>query len=104
MHARVTRFELDPENMPDAVQVALEPGLALSRSLEGCAGLIVLADREGGKGLAITLWESQDVMERSDEAAHQLTRFAAQTFHGRRPSIEKFEVVVLETRSPAPKA
>lgn len=51
-----------------------------------------LADREAGKGLIVTLWESEEAMRASEEA--RLARQAATTAStGARVTTERFEIV-----------
>lgn len=69
MYARVATFESDPENVDAAVEMVrgrvnsghVPPGL------EG-ARMLMLVDRDSGRGLGITIFESEEAMQRGDEA------------------------------------
>ena len=91
MYARVATFESDPTKVDDAVEMVREevesgetpPGL------EG-AKMLMLVNRETGKGLGVTLFESEDAMRRGDEALNAMNPGGTE----RRVSVEFFEVPV----------
>ena len=91
MYARVATFESDPTKVDDAVGMVREevesgetpPGL------EG-AKMLMLVNRETGKGLGVTLFESEDAMRRGDEALNAMNPGGTE----RRVSVEFFEVPV----------
>jgi hypothetical protein len=56
--------------------------------LEG-AKLLMLLDRTSGKGIGITLFESEEAMRRGDEALNQMNPSS-----GSRTSVEFYEVPV----------
>jgi hypothetical protein len=91
MYARVATFESDPANVDDAISMVrgevesenTPPGL------EG-AKMLMLINRETGKGLGVTLFESEEAMRRGDEALNAMNPGAGE----RRTSVEFFEVPV----------
>ena len=72
-----------------------------AQGIEGFAGVISLVDRAGGKQLTITLWESEEAMRASEEAANRLRQGAADALQAKIASVERYEVVVSEIRAPA---
>ena len=90
MYARVATFESDPANVDDAIDmVRSEVESDTPAGLEG-ARMLMLVNRETGKGLGITLFESEDAMRRGDEALNAMSPGASE----RRTSVEFFEVPV----------
>jgi hypothetical protein len=90
VYARVATFESDPTEVDDAVSMVrsmvegeVPPGL------EG-AKMLMLVDRQSGKGLGITLFESEEAMRRGDEALDAMNPGSTE----RRVSVEFFEVPV----------
>jgi hypothetical protein len=91
MYARVATFESDPANVDDAITMVrgevesenTPPGL------EG-AKMLMLINRETGKGLGVTLFESEEAMRRGDEALNAMNPGAGE----RRTSVEFYEVPV----------
>ena len=91
MHARVATFESDAAKVDDAIEMVrgeVESG-DTPEGLEG-ARMLMLVNRETGKGLGITLFESEEAMRRGDEALNAMNPGANE----RRVSVEFFEVPV----------
>jgi len=61
--------------------------------LEG-ARMLMLVDRESGKGLGVTLFDSEEAMRRGDEALNAMNPGATE----RRTSVEFYEVPVHTVR------
>lgn len=91
MYARIATFESDPANVDDAISMVrgqvksgdTPPGL------EG-AKMLMLVNRETGKGLGVTLFESEEAMQRGDEALNAMNPGGTE----RRTSVEFYEVPV----------
>ncbi len=91
MYARVATFQGDPANADDAisrVRGEVESGTP-PPGLEG-AKMLMLVDRASGKGIGITLFESEEAMRRGDEALNAINPGAG----GQRTSVEFYEVPV----------
>jgi hypothetical protein len=91
MHARVATFESDPAKIDEAIDLGrgeVESG-DTPAGLEG-AKMLMLVNRETGKGLGVTLFESGDAMRRGDEALNAMNPGASE----RRTSVEFYEVPV----------
>ena len=91
MYARVATFESDPTRVDDAIRMVraeIESG-ETPTGLEG-AKMLMLVDRESGKGVGITLFESEEAMRRGDEALNAMNPGGTE----RRVSVEFFEVPV----------
>jgi hypothetical protein len=91
VYARVATFQSDPANVDNAISMVraeVESGTT-PPGLEG-AKMLMLVDRESGKGLGVTLFESEEAMRRGDEALNAMNPGASE----RRTSVEFFEVPV----------
>ena len=91
MYARVATFEGDPANVDEAVsrvRSEVESGDP-PPGLEG-AKMLMLVNRETGKGIGVTLFEDEDAMRRGDEALNAMNPGAA----GSRTGVEFYEVPV----------
>jgi hypothetical protein len=91
MHARIATFESDPANVDDAISMVraeVESG-ETPPGLEG-AKMLMLVNRETGKGIGITLFESEEAMRRGDEALNAMNPGGTE----RRTSVEFYEVPV----------
>jgi hypothetical protein len=91
MYARIATFESDPANVDDAISMVraeVESG-ETPPGLEG-AKMMMLVNRETGKGVGITLFESEEAMRRGDEALNAMNPGGTE----RRTSVEFYEVPV----------
>jgi hypothetical protein len=91
VYARVATFEGDPGNVDEAigrVRGDVESGTP-PPGLEN-AKMLMLVDRKTGKGIGITLFESEDAMKRGDEALNAMDPGTS----GRRTAVEFYEVPV----------
>jgi hypothetical protein len=90
VYARVATFESDPASVDQAIEMVRgEVAGDTPAGLEG-AKMLMLIDRSSGKGLGITLFESEDAMRRGDEALNAMSPGGTE----RRTSVEFFEVPV----------
>jgi hypothetical protein len=90
MYARIATFESDPANVDDAISmVRSEVAGDTPPGLEG-AKMLMLVNRETGKGLGVTLFESEEAMQRGDEALNAMNPGGTE----RRTSVEFYEVPV----------
>jgi hypothetical protein len=91
MYARVATFESDPTKVDEAIAMVrgqVEAG-ETPPGLEG-AKMLMLVDRESGKGVGVTLFETEDAMRRGDAALNAMNPGSTE----RRVSVEFFEVPV----------
>jgi len=90
MYARIATFESDPSTIDDAIKMVQEEVQGdTPEGLEG-AKMLMLVNRETGKGLGVTLFESEDAMRRGDEALNAMSPGGTE----RRTSVEFYEVPV----------
>lgn len=91
MYARIAMFESDPSTIDEAInQVRSEvESDQTPAGLEG-AKMMMLVDRETGRGLGVTIFESEEAMRRGDEALNAMNPGASE----RRTSVEFYEVPV----------
>ena len=91
MYARVATFDSDPAKVDNAISMVrseVESG-DTPAGLEG-AKMLMLVNRESGKGIGITLFESEEAMRRGDEALNAMNPGSSE----RRTSVEFYEVPV----------
>lgn len=91
MYARVATFDSDPARVDDAIEMVraeVDSG-ETPAGLEG-AKMLMLVNRETGKGVGITLFDTEEAMRRGDEALNAMNPGGSE----RRVSVEFFEVPV----------
>ena len=90
MYARVATFQGDPANAEEQIgRVRNDVSAGPPPGLEG-AKMMMLVNRETGKGLGITLFESEEAMRRGDEALNAMSPGTGIN----RTSLEYYEVPV----------
>jgi len=91
MYARIATFESDPGQIDEAIRMVRSEveSAQTPAGLEG-AKMMMLVNRETGKGLGITLFDDEDAMRRGDEALNGMNPGSTE----RRTSVEFFEVPV----------
>ena len=95
MHARVSTFRGSPESIEKS-QAQAEEIVPVIRGFDGNEGVIVLGDREGGKELTITLWDSAESLSASEEAANRIRKDAASSVGETIEAVDRYEVVLFE--------
>jgi heme-degrading monooxygenase HmoA len=102
MHARVSIFEGSPDRIDDSLRQVREQVLPRAREMDGFKGLIALGDRQSGKTLGITLWESEEAMRASEEAANRMRTESAEASEEQIAGVERYEVGLFEVPSAGP--
>jgi hypothetical protein len=90
--ARVSEFEARPEQLDEMSREGVEHILPALRMQDGFSGGLVLVDRQSGKVLAVTLWESEQAMDAAEDASYWLRTFSAEIGGGKVRSVERYEV------------
>ncbi len=93
MFARVSTTQGPPGKLEQEIQVVQDKVIPAAKQMQGFKGLLGLADRGSGKSVFITLWESEDAMRKSEEAANKLRADTSQAIDAEIVSVERFEVV-----------
>ena len=90
MHARVSTYDGEADELVkgfDSVTGALE-------DLDGFSKAYFLVDRAGGRGISITLWESEDALNASVERANQMREEATDQAGASIRSVDHYEVAL----------
>jgi hypothetical protein len=88
--ARVATFQSDPGRLDDTVEmVRKEVAGETPEGLKG-ARMLMLIDRESGKSLGITLFDSEEAMRRGDQALNAMDPGSTES----RQTVEFYEVPV----------
>ncbi len=99
MYARVNTFEGPPDRVDEAVRNVREQILPQLQRQDEFKGLIGLVERQDGRLIGVTLWESEEAMRASEEEAERLrgetARGGDQTIAG----VQRCEVALFEVSS-----
>jgi hypothetical protein len=102
MFARVSQFAVSPERLQQgrlAVEDHVIPALGMQA---GYSGGLLLANPESGKVLTVTLWENEEAMRATDEAAYWFRNFGAEAAGGTVADVETYEVYRARVTQPQP--
>jgi hypothetical protein len=96
MYARLSRFAgLPPERIDQTVREFEQGQLPHFEKAEGYKGVIVGVDREEGKAMAITFWETRQDLRASDKLADQAREVAMSSAQpSREPIVDRYELVI----------
>ena len=97
MFARVSTYEETEDSLAESLRRTPDV-LQRVGAMSGFHGVYYLADRASGKTMSITLWETEEAMRQSEEAADQLRADEAAATGGKIVSVEHYEVVASELR------
>ncbi len=96
MFARVSRFQGPPDQTAEGIRIAREQILPAARLMEGFKGIYLLFDRESGKSLSVTFWETEADMLASEEAASRARAESAEASGETVIGVERYEVAWCE--------
>ena len=99
MYARVTTLEGPPEKIDDATRHVRENLLPQLQQQDGFKGFIALGDRQSGKLLGVVLWESEEALRASEEAASRMRGGAAEATGATVADVDRYEVTLFEVSS-----
>lgn len=68
MNARVTTAHIRSDRFEEAISIVRESVAPVVREQQGARGMLLLTDPDTGKGVTITLWETEEDM-RAGEAS-----------------------------------
>jgi heme-degrading monooxygenase HmoA len=92
-------FEGSPDQMDESLRQAREVVLPRAKRMDGFKGLIALGDRQSGKTLGITFWESEEAMRASEEEDNRMRSESAEASGEQVAGVERYEVGLFEVGS-----
>ena len=97
MNARVTTVQFRPDKMDEAIGIYRDSVTPAAQQQMGFKGLLMLTDRNTGKGISIALWETEADMTAGESSGYfqqQLAKF--KDILSAPPVREQYEVSVQE--------
>jgi heme-degrading monooxygenase HmoA len=91
--ARVTIVQGSPEKIEQGVEGFNSQVLPAAKGVDGYKAAFLLVDRNSGKGIGITMWDSEDARRRGAEAVDTARAATIEAMGGTVPPVEEFEVV-----------
>jgi hypothetical protein len=94
VYARSTTIEAKPSCVEAGIGHVRDVVTPALREVDGCVGVSLLVDRESGRCIATSAWESLEAMHASAERVLPVRDKAAQAFGGS-PTVDEWEIAVL---------
>ena len=101
MYARSTTVRGDPQSLDAAIAYLRDEAMPVIQELPGCIGMSMMCDRDSGRCIATTAWETEEAMHDSEGGVHDMRRRYAQLLGGT-PEVQEWEIAVLHRKHPAP--
>ena len=95
MYARVVTVQVQPDKLDETINLYEDSVLSAARQQKGFQNGMLLVDRNTGKGVSITLWETEADLAASESSGYfqaQIAKFAS-LFAGP-PTRELYQVAV----------
>ena len=100
MFARISTFRGPPEQTAEGIRIARRQFLPAARLQEGFRGMYLMLDAASGRSLAVTLWETEEDMARSEGAVRRARAESAEASGESVVSVERYEVAFGELAGP----
>ena len=94
MHARSITFSSSPERLDAGMTLIRDEVMPAVLSMDGCLGMSMMVDRESGRCICTTAWETEDAMLESAEAVLPLRRRVAEML-GNEMTMAEWEIALL---------
>ena len=99
MFARMSTLEGPPDQLDEGLRYVKEQVFPLMQQQDGFKGFIALGDRQSGKLIGVSLWESEQAMHASEEAGDRTRSDSAEVVGASVMGVERYEVGFLEMSS-----
>jgi hypothetical protein len=94
VYARSTTVQAQPSSIDAGIAHIRDTVMPALQDIEGCIGVSLLVDRESGRCIATSAWESEEAMRASAEAVRPIRDKAAEMFGGS-AQVEEWDIAVL---------
>jgi heme-degrading monooxygenase HmoA len=100
VYARSTTIEAQPTSIDAGIANVRDVVMPTLQQVDGCVGMSLLVDRQSGRCIATSSWETQEAMHASAERVRPVRDQAAQAFGGS-PTVDEWEIAVLHRDHPS---
>lgn len=91
MFARSTTITAQPGKLDAGIAYVRDEVMPPVRAMDGCVGLSMVVDRESGRAIVTTAWDSEDAMHASAQNVMAMRDQAAELMAGQ-PTVEEWEL------------
>ncbi|SNR55922.1 antibiotic biosynthesis monooxygenase [Blastococcus mobilis] len=101
MYARSVTVRGNAQSIDDAIAYLRDQVMPAAQEIEGCVGMSVMCDRDSGRCIATTAWETEEAMHNSASRLHDMRQRYAEMMGGQ-PEVQEWEIGILHRAHPAP--
>jgi heme-degrading monooxygenase HmoA len=94
VYARSTTIQAQPSSIDDGIAYLRDEVMPALQEIDGCVGVSLLVDRESGRCIATSAWETDEAMHASAERVQPIRDQAAEKFGGS-ANVEEWEIAAL---------
>ena len=94
MYARSTTIQAQPSSIDDGIAHVRDEIMPALQDMAGCIGVSLLVDRQSGRCIATSAWETEEAMRESREQVTPIRDRAAEMFGGT-ANVEQWEIAAL---------
>ena len=99
MHARMSILEGPADQVDEGMRYVREQVLPQLQQQDGFEGFVVLSDRQSGKIIGVSLWESEQALRASEEVGDRTRSESAEAGGATVAGVERYEVALFEMSS-----
>lgn len=100
MYARSTTVQAHLDSIDNGIVYIRDAVMPTMMDMPGCVGLSMLVDRETGRCIATSAWDTAESMRASEDMARPMREQAAEIL-GNRAQVDEWEIVVLHRDHPS---
>ena len=101
MFARSTTIQAQPSSIDAGIALVRDESMPALREMAGCIGVSLLVNRESGRCIVTSAWETEEAMREGAERIAPLRDRAAEMVVGT-PNVEQWEIAALHRDHRAP--
>jgi heme-degrading monooxygenase HmoA len=94
MHARIGRISFSSDKADEVTSHVRDNVVPSYEGEDGFKGFALLLDRDGGEGIGISFWETEDAMKATDGIGDKARQGAAEAGSGSDRGLQHFEVTI----------
>ncbi|MFM6848777.1 MAG: hypothetical protein ACKOVB_06700 [Terrabacter sp.] len=102
MFVRTTEVQADPTKVDDGIAMIRDEVFPAVTGMDGCVGMSLLVDRESGRCIATTAWQTEEATAGSADKVMSLRSRAEQSLGADGSDVRQWEVAVVHRDHAAP--
>jgi heme-degrading monooxygenase HmoA len=102
MYARSTTVRGNPQSLDQAIRYMRDEVMPAVQQMDGCIGLSMICERDTGRCIATTAWQTEEAMHNSESGVHDMRMRMAQMMGDDSPQVQEWEIAMLHRMREAP--